>query len=214
MTLLAATAALVLGAADAPVAAVLPARQRPAEAAAQGPGPQERWLVPTLHSAVLMGGMRLSLSALWPASYSPIPDESTPRHLRAAYSQPPEYDRHRTLVESDGDPWTLNLVGHGLFGSEVYQRFRQCGHGALAAFGATVVASTAWEYGIEAFHQRPSAVDLIWTPLAGAAFGEARFQFYRLARGASGSTPGALGRAVMILVDPFGELERVAGAGC
>lgn len=175
--------------------------------------PIAHWLVPTLHTIGLMGAMRLSLSILWPDSYPLLEFDAAEKHLREAYTLPPEFDRHRNLFESDGDPWTLNVIGHGLFGSEVYQRFRRCGHGPWAALLATTVASTAWEYGPEALHQRPSAIDLSLTPVLGIALGEARFQLFRAARGDSQET-GALRRMLMILIDPLGEAERALGTEC
>ena len=59
------------------------------------------------------------------------------------------------IFRSDGDPWTLNVFAHGAFGSEVYLRSRQCGHGTLAALAGTAVVSTLWEYAVEAPYKRP-----------------------------------------------------------
>jgi hypothetical protein len=109
----------------------------------------------------------------------------------------------------------LNTVGHGLFGSEVYSRARHCGQSPAAAFLATVVASTAWEYTLEAFHQRPSAVDLVWTPLVGALLGEGRYRLYRALVQGGGQSPGTARKVLFFVVDPLGETERrLLGAGC
>jgi hypothetical protein len=173
------------------------------------PAPAPNWRVPVAHAGGLLVGMRLSLVLLWPDAYDPTRFGEERRQLRVAYTRPPELRRGRSLLESDGDPAWLNGIGHGLFGSEVYGRTRQCGHGALAAFLTTAAASVAWEYGIEALHKRPSAIDLVWTPVVGGALGEARFRLHRWLR-SRGSAPWLL-----FAVDPLGEGERRIGrSGC
>jgi hypothetical protein len=58
---------------------------------------------------------------------------------------------------------------------------------------------------VEGSYKRPSAIDLVWTPLIGGlVFGEARFRLYRTTDS----------RLLHVLLDPFGSLERFAGAGC
>lgn len=196
------------------VAAAAPAANAPGSPAAP-PTPAVHWDVPLLHSAAVFAGMRVSLSVLWPEFYDPRRMREGLVNLRSAWSAPPKFDPHVPLFESDGDPWALNVVGHGLFGSEIYNRYRQCGHGSLGAFAATAITSAAWEYTVEALHQRPSAVDLVWTPVSGAVLGEVRFQLHRAAKRAGGVRPGAGSIAVMVFLDPFGELERrVFGAHC
>lgn len=69
----------------------------------------------------------------------------------------------------------------------------------------TALASTTWEYLVEGPWKRPSAIDLVWTPLVGGLLlGEARYRLYR-------ATDWGILRT---LLDPFGSLERAAGAGC
>jgi hypothetical protein len=179
-----------------------------------GSEPEPQWSVPIAHGAGLLMGMRVSLSVLWPKSYDLWPTEQARRNIERAYTEPPFYDPHRPLLESDGSPLFLNVVGHGTFGSEVYQRARACRLGLLGSFALTALTSSVWEYVLEAPHQHPSAVDLIWTPFAGAAFGELRFHLWRLARGDPLGTPPLTRRAMMILLDPFGEAERALGTGC
>ena len=172
------------------------------------------WGVALAHGAGVLVGMRASLYALWPNSYPLWQTAETSHILERPYSLVPLYDPHRRLLESDGSSLLLNTVGHGGFGSEVYQRARVCRVAPLHAFVFTALTSAVWEYGFELPYQRPSAVDLIWTPLAGAAFGELRFQLWRLGRGDPSGRPSAAGRALMLLVDPFGELERALGTHC
>nr|WP_228531039.1 MULTISPECIES: DUF3943 domain-containing protein [Myxococcaceae] len=168
-----------------------------------------------MHTAGLMVGMRVGLSLAWPRAYDPSRLREGLHSLGEAYTHLPEYHRGRPPLESDGDPWLLNGVGHGLFGAEVYGRARQCGHSAGASLAAAALASTAWEYGLEALHQRPSAQDLVWTPLAGALLGEGRFRLVRAVRGSGGSGLSAPRRVLLWVLDPLGEAERgLLGTEC
>ena len=183
-----------------------PASQRPEPQAEGG------WRIPVLHAAGTLAAMRISASILWPQAYDPtrLPDQF--RGLERAWSRLPEFRRDRPLLGSDGDPWTINVFGHGLFGSEIYARTRQCGHGPAASAAAVAATSFAWEYVVEAPYKRPSAVDLVWTPLGGLVFGELRFQLGRWLREGA-STP--VRTILLVATDPFGELERrVFGTRC
>ncbi len=196
--LAAAVASATAPATDAPAPAAPPVSARAPDLA-----PSARtWTVPAAHAGGVLLGMRLALSVAWPDAYDPTRGADMRRQLRIAYTMPPEFDASRGLLESDGDPWWLNGAGHALFGSEIYGRTRQCGGGPVAALVAAAAVSVAWEYGLEAPHQRPSAVDLVWTPLAGAVLGEGRFRLHRWlrARNASGW--------LLFAVDPLGEAER------
>lgn len=166
------------------------------------------WRVPAAHAGGVLLGMRLAVSLAWPAAYDPTRFSSGGRQLRLAYTRPPEL-RRGSLLSSDGDPAWINGVGHALFGAEVYGRTRQCGHGALAGLLAAASASIAWEYALEAPYKRPSAVDLVWTPVVGAVAGEGRFRLWRWL--SARRAPGFW----LVLVDPLGELERRAfRTGC
>jgi hypothetical protein len=168
------------------------------------------WLVPALHGAGLLVGQRVGASLLWTRAFSLEDGDRNLRHLRAGYTQPPAFDPRRQLFEWDGDRWEINFVGHGLMGSELYLRARQCRHGFAASLAFAAVGSLVWEYGVEVWHSRPSANDLLWTPLGGALIGELRFVTWEMAADLS---PVARG-IVRAIVDPFGELERAAGTPC
>jgi hypothetical protein len=192
----------------APASATSP----PALAAEATPPALPVYTVPAAHTAGLLIGMRLGVSLLWPEAYDPLPVERSWQQYKQAWTRPPELRRDRGLLESDGDPWTINVLGHGLFGAEVYGRVRQCGGGAVPAFAFAAGASVLWEYGLEATAKRPSAIDLMLTPLLGAALGEGR---YRLQRWLRTRPPGVLRRAVEIVIDPLGEGERgLLGTKC
>jgi hypothetical protein len=188
--------------------AALPSLLALALAAAPPPSAPE-WGPPAAHAAALLAGMRLTLGLAWPGTYDPSRLREQGDQVKLAFTRPPELRRDRSLFASDGDPWALNVAGHGLFGSEVYLRARRCGHGALAAVAAAAAVSTAWEYGVESFSKRPSAIDLAWTPVGGALLGELRFRVHRWSRRGGGGRA-----AVSWLVDPLGEAGRAAFGGC
>lgn len=163
------------------------------------------WAVPVGHAAGVLVGMRLALSLIWTSAYSPLPLRRAAAQFEHAYTMPPEYHGSRPLLESDNDPWTINVFGHGLFGSEIYGRTRQCGASPWQALAFAAGTSAVWEYGIESFNKRPSAIDLVATPLFGAVVGEARFQALRWLRGRPRGFWRGLGE---IVIDPLGEGER------
>lgn len=177
---------------------------------AQEPPHEPSWLVPALHGVGLLTAQRAGAMLLWQHAFSLEDGDRNLRSLRMAYTEPPKFDASRRFFEWDGDRWQINLVGHGLMGSELYLRARQCGHGALPSIAFTAAASALWEYGVEVYNARPSANDLVWTPLGGALIGELRFVTW----GAAGRLPRGWRTVVRAIVDPFGELERAVGSPC
>jgi hypothetical protein len=167
--------------------------------------PETTWTVPIVHSVGLLTGMRLALSVAWPDAYDPFPLRRSGQQFERAYNQAPEFRRDRALLESDGDPWAINVIGHGLFGAEIYGRVRQCGGAPWQALAFAAGTSALWEYGIESFNKRPSAIDLVATPVIGAVLGEGRVQAQRWLRR---RPPSFWRRFAEIAVDPLGEGER------
>jgi hypothetical protein len=157
------------------------------------PPPHPIWGPPIAHAAILLTALRTAESILYPLPFAQARD--VPAHYADAYTKLPIFDTHRRPFEWDGDPWTINVIGHGLMGSELYVHARMCGFGWPSSFGFAAVASATWELGIEANGVRPSAWDLVYTPIAGLLLGEARFQLARV-------------KVLRPIVDPFGELAR------
>jgi hypothetical protein len=191
--------------AEAPVEPVAVAE--PGVPAAVEPKPD--LVVPLLHVTALMTVMRVTETFLWPDPFART--EHFGAHYEEAFTRPPIFDSSRRFFEWDGDPWYINSLGHGLFGSELYMRARTCRLPWYGALAFAAASSTVWEYGFEANGVRPSALDLIYTPLSGLALGEARYQTWRAAQ--SIRSP-ALRGAVRAIVDPLGETERALGSGC
>ncbi len=81
----------------------------------------------------------------------------------------------------------------------------------MVSFIYAAAAAFTWEYLVEAWYKRPSAIDLFWTPAGGALLGELRYQLYLLAKHRiAARVPRVL---MMSLLDPLGELERLI-LGC
>lgn len=167
--------------------------------------------LPFWHSAGLMLGMRLSEAVLWPHPFAETRPGVLAQRYSAAFTQPPKWDSRRPWFEWDGDHYQVNVIGHGLFGAELYYRPRACGWSVLASLGFAAGASAIWEYGIEASGVRPSAEDLVYTPLAGALLGEFRLWSFRQSKQIHARFLRGLVRGI---VDPFGELERALGTPC
>lgn len=158
-----------------------------------------------------MSAMRLSEAYLWPHPFAETSAVSLGLHYHDAFSRPPLWDGSRPLFREDGDRWQINVLGHGLFGSELYLRARTCRLPPWQALLFTGLASATWEYGFEANGVRPSALDLTFTPAAGIALGEARYQAWQAARRLE---RGALRTTLSVLLDPLGDLERALGSPC
>jgi Domain of unknown function (DUF3943) len=195
----AATIALVVVAASAPA-------DVPGEHVAATRTPDV--VVPALHGLALMTVMRATESVLWPDPFAK--PEHFGAHYEEAFTQPPKLDFGQPVMRWDGDPLVVNIVGHGLFGSELYLRARQCrlGWGGALAFAAAT--SAVWEYAFEGNGVRPSAQDLVYTPLMGLALGEVRYLLHR----AASQVHSPAGTVARVVLDPFGELERAAGTNC
>ncbi len=203
-----AAVALTLAAlADAAAAGTTPPTEPPASA----PAPDQRPMlaVPIVHSLALMSVMRVGESFLYPDPFSRT--QYFGAHYEEAFTRPPLFDGSRRAFEWDGDPWTINVLGHGLFGSELYLRARTCHLPWYGSLAFAAAASALWEYGFEANGVRPSALDLVYTPVAGMALGEGRYLVWRAATRVASP---ALRQIVRAAVDPFGEVERAFGAGC
>lgn len=170
------------------------------------PPPRPRWLVPTLHAGGLLLVLRAGASLAWPQTYDLTRVSRNAHTFARSWSSPPDLDTRRGFFEWDGDPWPINLVGHGLMGSELYLRYREAHHPWWAAGLMTLAFTFVWEYLIEAWHKQPSGIDLLWTPTGGALLGEGRYQLYRLAR--RRLRPSAGRHVLLYLLDPLGQLER------
>ena len=171
----------------------------------------DSWVVPALHGLGVMTGMRIGAAILWPEPFADLSPQRVGRSYADAFTHWPRWDSSEPAFEWDGDRWTINVVGHGLFGSELFMRARICRRSLLEALAFTAVGSVVWEYGVEASAVRPSALDLWYTPVAGMLLGEARYLGYAAA---SRIRDGGWRSVLSAMLDPLGEFERALGAPC
>jgi hypothetical protein len=92
-------------------------------------------------------------------------DKSVPmsEYLRRAYTMPPVWD---------GDEFYWNYIIHPVSGMWVYLMERNHDRSPMRGFLLSTAASVGWEYGFEAFIERPSIQDLLFTSTIGSAMGE------------------------------------------
>lgn len=111
----------------------------------------------------------------------------------------------------DKDDLFLNYIAHPYVGAVYYMGARSAGVNAAYSFTYSFMLSTFfWEYGIEAFAERPSIQDLIVTPVGGAIVGEG---FYLLKRHIVENDDclfgsRILGKTTSFLMDPMTEITH------
>lgn len=117
---------------------------------------------------------------------------------------------HHPVV--DKDDFFLNYVTHPYSGALYYMGARSAGANGFYSFLYSAALSTFfWEYGIEAFAERPSIQDLIITPVGGAILGEG---FYLAKRHIVENDEKLLGSKVLgvttlFLIDPMTEVSNL-----
>lgn len=118
-----------------------------------------------------------------------LPEDATSWN-RAELQDVPLLNRWNNHVIKKGPEWDhdnpiFNYLLHPYAGAVYFMAARSCGFNYYQSMlYCTLVSTVGWEFGIEAFMERPSIQDIFITPLAGAAIGEA---FYHLKRGIVGN---------------------------
>jgi hypothetical protein len=171
----------------------------------QPPDRSVRYAPPIVHALVQLTLQRATEAYLYPEPFARTEPSFWGARYREAFTKPPLFDTSQKAFRWDYDPLKINLIGHGLMGMELYHRARMCRFSIPGALAFTASATVLWEYGFEGNGVRPSAQDLVYTPLSGLILGEARFQLYERAARLSSPTARSVLTAVL---DPFGELER------
>jgi hypothetical protein len=111
-------------------------------------------------------------------------------------------------VEWDHDKFYFNYILHPYAGGVYFMAARSCGFNFWQSMlYCTIVSNVGWEYGVEAFMERPSIQDLFVTPIIGSCVGEG---FYRIKRHIVDHNytlwgSAVLGNIVAFLVDPVNE---------
>jgi Domain of unknown function (DUF3943) len=108
----------------------------------------------------------------------------------------------------DEDSWWLNYLAHPYVGATYYIRARERGFGPWSSFAYSAFASAAYEFGVEAFFEKPSIQDLIVTPIGGALLGAFVFEPFRAWIRAK-PEPEWYDHVGLFLTDPIGGLNSV-----
>ena len=111
----------------------------------------------------------------------------------------------------DRDDAVLNYIMHPYFGGTYYQTARKSGYRQWDSFLYSALMSSAfWEYGVEAFAEKPSIQDLVVTPVLGWVYGEWAFNTEREIWAGGGTVWGNeyLGNTALFLLDPIDSIGR------
>lgn len=114
--------------------------------------------------------------------------------------------------EWDHDKFIFNYVLHPYAGAAYFMSARSVGFNFWQSLlYSAIISDVGWEFGIEAFMERPSYQDLFITPLVGSAIGEG---FYKLKRHLVQNDyrlfgSPVLGNIVAFLIDPVNEVVGI-----
>ena len=174
------------------------------------------WKRMCLHTGVLFAGGVATLSVL-----QLLPENATAWNKERITSIPfwKRWSYHvRKGPVWDGDNFIFNYILHPYAGAVYYMGARSIGFNQLGSFlYCTAISTIFWEYGIEAFMEKPSIQDLILTPLSGLLLGEV---FYKLKRkivsdGYRLWGSRVWGNIVAFIIDPVNEVIGLfAGNPC
>lgn len=169
-----------------------------------------------LHTGVLFAGGVATLGVL-----QLLPEDATAWNKERITSIPfwKRWSYHvRRGPVWDGDNFVFNYILHPYAGAVYYMGARSIGFNMLGSFlYCTAISTVFWEYGIEAFMEKPSIQDLILTPLSGILLGEC---FYRLKRNIVSNGyrlwgSRLWGNIVAFIIDPVNEVIGLfAGNPC
>lgn len=170
-----------------------------------------------INTAVLSGAYVSTLLVL-----ECLPEDATSWN-RAELQDVPLFERWYKHVIKKGPEWDhdkfyFNYLLHPYAGAVYYMGARSCGFNAWQSLlYCSCISTIGWEFGIEAFMERPSIQDIFITPLVGSLIGEG---FYKLKRkivdnGYRLCGSSVLGNIVVFLVDPVNEVVGLfAGNPC
>jgi len=147
-----------------------------------------------------------------------LPEDAT-NWNRAEFYHVPLWTRWRKHVLKRGPEWDhdnpiFNFLLHPYSGAAYFMAARSCGFSFWGSLLYSACISTiAWEFGIEAFMERPSYQDIFITPLVGSVMGEGFFRVkrYLVANDYRLFGSPVLGNIVAFLVDPVNEVVGLIG---
>ena len=109
----------------------------------------------------------------------------------------------------DNDDAYLNWITHPYWGAAYYIRGRERGLSRWQSFGYSALLSTLFEYGAEAFFEKPSYQDLWITPVIGSLLGEFVFSPLRKSIKAKPGGPDGTDKFLLVLTDPLGAANEL-----
>lgn len=142
-----------------------------------------------------------------------LPEDATSWN-RAELQDVPLFKRWHNHVIKKGPEWDhdkfyFNYILHPYAGAVYFMSARSCGFNFWQSLlYCSLISNVGWEFGIEAFMERPSYQDMLITPLVGSAIGEG---FYKLKRrivcnGYQLAGSSFLGNLVVFIIDPVNEV--------
>ena len=142
-----------------------------------------------------------------------LPEDATSWN-RAELQDVPLHRRwHKHVIkkgpEWDHDKFYFNYILHPYAGAVYFMAARSCGFNVWESFFyCSLISNVGWEFGIEAFMERPSYQDMLVTPIVGSLIGE---WFYKLKRsivknGYRLHGSSVLGNIVAFFIDPVNEV--------
>ena len=142
-----------------------------------------------------------------------LPEDATTWN-RAAIREVPPFTRWYRNVFKKGPEWDhdnpiFNYVLHPYAGAVYFMAARGAGFNFYRSLlYSAIVSNIGWEFGIEAFMERPSYQDLIITPLVGSLIGECFYKLKRHIVAHDYTLWGSrfLGNVMAFLVDPVNEV--------
>lgn len=142
-----------------------------------------------------------------------LPEDATSWNRHEIQSVPPFKRWYRNIFvrnpELDHDSWVFNYLLHPYAGAVYFMAARSVGFNFWRSMLTSAFVSTVfWEFGIEAFTERPSYQDIVITPVVGSIIGEL---FYRLKRDIVANNyclfgSPVVGHIVAFLIDPVNEI--------
>lgn len=168
----------------------------------------QNWHRMWINTAVLSGAFIGTLFTL-----ELLPEDATAWN-RAAISEVPMFKRwYRNIFvlnpEWDHDKFYFNYLLHPYAGAAYFMSARSCGFSFWGSMLYSAAISTVgWEFGIEAFMERPSYQDLFITPVVGSLVGEGFYRGKRaiVERGYTLLGSPVLGHIACFLLDPVNEV--------
>ena len=141
-----------------------------------------------------------------------LPEDATSWN-RAELQDVPLFKRWHNHVIKKGPEWDhdkvyFNYVLHPYAGAAYFMSARSCGFNFWrSALYSSIVSTVGWEFGIEAFMERPSIQDIFVTPIVGSCIGEG---FYHVKRWLVDNDYKLFGSSILggilaFLVDPVNE---------